>query len=82
MTTTDTMQKLCERLQNAEDPQETGYILREQSLLVRSYFALLAGCVPSSSTKYPLAQKILEATRSPIAGKTIVTWNKIGRAHV
>lgn len=75
MTTSDTMQKLCERLQNAEDSQETGYILREQSLLVRSYFALLAGCVPSSSTKYPLAQKILEATRSPIAGKTIVTWN-------
>jgi exodeoxyribonuclease-3 len=44
-------------------------------LSIRSYFVLLAACVPLSSSKYPLAKRILDATSCPPTGKKIVSWN-------
>ena len=75
MATREELNKLCNDLQDSQNPQEVAQLLIRQPLIVRSYFALLSACVPSISNKYSLAQKILQATRAPSAGKTIVTWN-------
>ena len=64
--------ELCNLLERS---QNTGAILMEQSLMMRSLFALLAPFVRSNSPRYPLARKIVSATHRVATNKTIVSWN-------
>lgn len=66
---------LCAKLVAATSKREVTQILMLAPLIVRGYFALLASCVDPSSERYPLARRILDVTRAPAAGKTIVSWN-------
>jgi exodeoxyribonuclease-3 len=69
------LKDLCKKLVAAKSEQKVREILMKVPLHVRSYFALLASCVPSGSDRAPLAKRILDITRAPTAGKTIVSWN-------
>ncbi len=69
------LKDICKKLVAAKSKQRVQEILMTVTLQVRSYFALLASCVPSGSDRAPLARYILDVTRAPTAGKTIVSWN-------
>jgi exodeoxyribonuclease-3 len=69
------IKNLCMKLTQSTSSQEVAKILLFQPLIIRTYFALLSGCVPSSSDRYSLAKKILKATRCRASGKSIVSWN-------
>lgn len=70
------IEKLCTQLIESESSQDTSDIFSNQPLVVRNMFRIGARMVPKSSSKYPLAQNILDAlVCSEMEGMKIVSWN-------
>ena len=74
--TNQSLVNICRLLRRTNSRDEVLHILNSQSLLVRRLFARLAPFVPADSSKYQLAQNIINTVSCcKLQAKTIVSWN-------